>query len=88
VQDAVEQNELSKDIYKILDELPEVYRSVITLIDINELDYAEAAQALRVPVGTVKSRLARARLQIQEKLRNRLGYTRGFAVPSAGINAC
>lgn len=88
VQDAVEQNELSRDIYKILDELPDVYRSVVTLIDINELDYAEAAQALRVPIGTVKSRLARARLQMQEKLRNRLGYTRGFAVPSAGINAC
>lgn len=87
VQDAVEQNELSRDIYKILDELPDVYRSVVTLIDINELDYAEAAQALRVPIGTVKSRLARARLQMQEKLRNRLGYKRGFAVPSAGINA-
>lgn len=87
VQDAVEQNELSRDIYKILHELPDVYRSVITLIDINELDYAEAAQALRVPIGTVKSRLARARLQMQEKLKNRLGYKRGLAVPNACVNA-
>jgi len=69
VQDIQEQNELSRDIYKMLDELPEVYRSVITLIDVNELDYTEAAQILEVPIGTVKSRLARARLQMKNKLR-------------------
>ena len=68
VQESVEQIQESTQLYKMLDELPEVYRSVITLIDINELDYSEAAEALRVPVGTVKSRLARARLQMQKKL--------------------
>ena len=69
VEQAVEQHESSRQIYKVLDELPEVYRSVITLVDINELDYAEAAQALRVPIGTIKSRLARARIRMQKKLR-------------------
>lgn len=68
VQATVEQNELSRDIYRLLDELPEVYRSVVTLIDLYELDYTEAARALNVPIGTVKSRLARARLQLKEKL--------------------
>jgi len=68
VQESVEQNQESAQLYKMLDELPDVYRSVITLIDINELDYSEAAEALSVPVGTVKSRLARARLQMQKKL--------------------
>ncbi|MEW6406759.1 MAG: sigma factor-like helix-turn-helix DNA-binding protein, partial [Chloroflexota bacterium] len=34
-----------------------------------EMDYAEAAEVLRVPIGTLKSRLARARLQMKEKLR-------------------
>ena len=68
VQESVERNQESAQLYKMLDELPDVYRSVITLIDINELDYSEAAEALRVPVGTVKSRLARARLQMQKKL--------------------
>lgn len=68
VQETVEQNQFAKDIYKMLDELPEVYRSVITLIDLNELDYSEAAQILKVPIGTVKSRLARARLQMKQKL--------------------
>ena len=68
VQSTVEQNELSKDIYKAIDDLPDVYRSVLTLIDLHEFDYVEAAQALKIPIGTVKSRLARARLQMKKKL--------------------
>lgn len=69
VQEQVEEKEFSKTIYEALDELPDVYRSVLTLIDVHELDYAEAAEALKVPIGTVKSRLARARLQMQKRLR-------------------
>lgn len=68
VQEVVEHDELSRNVYKMLDELPDVYRSVITLIDLYELDYTEAARILKVPLGTIKSRLARARLQMQEKL--------------------
>lgn len=70
LQEIVEGHELSTQIYKALDELPESFRSVLTLIDVNEMDYTEAAQALNIPLGTVKSRLARARLQMQEKLKN------------------
>ena len=67
----------------MMDELPEVYRSVLTLIDLYELDYSEAAQALKVPIGTIKSRLARARLQMQEKLRNRVHYHSPLPAPQA-----
>ena len=74
IEEDLENKELSRDIYALLDQLPEAYRTVITLIDINELDYSEAAQALGVPMGTVKSRLARGRLQMQQKLRNCIGY--------------
>jgi RNA polymerase sigma-70 factor (ECF subfamily) len=74
VQSTVEQNELSKDIYKAIDDLPDVYRSVLTLIDLHELDYVEAAQALKIPIGTVKSRLARARLKLKEKLKSRAEF--------------
>ena len=52
-----------------VEKLPEAYRSVITLVDIHEFDYQEAARALGIQVGTVKSRLARARLQIANSLR-------------------
>jgi RNA polymerase sigma-70 factor (ECF subfamily) len=78
VQDAVEQNDLSKNIYKMMDELPQAYRTVLTLIDINELDYVEAAEALKVPIGTVKSRLARARMKMKSKLQNCLEVSANF----------
>lgn len=58
----------SKELYKMLDELPEVFRTVIILIDIYELDYTEVAAALNALIGTVKSWLARARLQMKMKL--------------------
>lgn len=68
VQDIVEQDEFSKSIYKLVDELPDVYRTILTMIDMHEFDYAETANALNIPVGTVKSCLARARLQMKNRL--------------------
>jgi RNA polymerase sigma-70 factor (ECF subfamily) len=78
VESSVEEKELSRELYGILQELPNVYRSVLVLIDVNGLDYIEAAQALQIPVGTVKSRLARARLQMQVKLRKNVEGMRRF----------
>ena len=68
VQDTVEQSEFSRDLYQLIDELPAVYRTVLTLVDLHDFDYAEAADALKIPIGTVKSRLARVRYKISEKL--------------------
>lgn len=61
----VEMTELEQAIQSGLREMPPDYRIVITLIDINGLDYAEAAHILSLPLGTVKSRLARARLKLR-----------------------
>jgi RNA polymerase sigma-70 factor (ECF subfamily) len=69
VERIVEQAEFSTDLARLVDELPEVYRTVLTLIDMYEFDYAEAAQALQIPMGTVKGRLARARLRLIKSLR-------------------
>jgi len=69
VQVTVEQNEEAEYIYRMLGELPEAYRMVLTLVDLYEFDYTETAKALNVPLGTVKSRLVRARLQMREKLK-------------------
>jgi RNA polymerase sigma-70 factor (ECF subfamily) len=57
----VEQQERANAVHQLLAQLPEEHRQVLLLIDLNELNYKEAAEVLRVPVGTVKSRLARAR---------------------------
>ena len=80
VEAAVQGNEESRRLYQMLDELPIPYRSVITLIDIYELDYTEAAQILNIPLGTVKSRLARARMQMKHKLKGNLNMSLSWAV--------
>jgi RNA polymerase sigma-70 factor (ECF subfamily) len=48
--------------------LPGEFRTVVVLADIQGLDYAEVAVAAHVPLGTIKSRLARARLRLRECL--------------------
>lgn len=67
-QAEVESTEFSQNLHRWLDELPMPFRSVITLVDLNGIDYVEASRALGIPVGTVKSRLARARMQIRRKM--------------------
>lgn len=49
--------------------LPPAYREVVVLRDLEELDYVQTARALGCPVGTVRSRLHRARALLMEKLR-------------------
>ncbi|MBP8005216.1 MAG: sigma-70 family RNA polymerase sigma factor, partial [Elusimicrobia bacterium] len=56
------------DFQKALDALPEEYRAAVLLYDLQGLSYDETAQALEVPVGTVRSRLARGRRRMQESL--------------------
>lgn len=51
-----------------LDDLPDAFRSVIELVDVHGLSYAEAADMLGVPVGTVMSRLHRGRRRIRTRL--------------------
>ena len=48
--------------------LPRRYREVVLLCDLEELDYADAAAVLRCPIGTVRSRMHRARGLLFEKL--------------------
>ena len=49
--------------------LPRRYREVVLLCDLEELDYADAAVVLRCPIGTVRSRMHRARALLLEKLK-------------------
>ncbi len=55
-------------VSEALDSLPGRFRPVVELVDIDGLSYAEAAEALGVPVGTVMSRLHRARIRIRDRL--------------------
>jgi RNA polymerase sigma factor (sigma-70 family) len=67
-EETTERAELSKALQHCLNGLPVEFRSVVVLVDIQGLDYIEAAQAIGKPLGTVKSRLARARLRLRDCL--------------------
>jgi RNA polymerase sigma-70 factor (ECF subfamily) len=60
--------------------LPENYREVVVLCELDELSYEDAAAALDCPVGTVRSRLHRARAILVEKLRDVQPMRRASAV--------
>lgn len=52
-----------------LDQLPHDFREALLLVDVQELNYQEVATVLGVPLGTIKSRVSRARAQMREALR-------------------
>ncbi len=62
-------DEAAAALYAALDELPERYRSAVALCDLEEKSYEDAARLMECPVGTVRSRLHRARALLGEKLR-------------------
>lgn len=68
----LETAEAGELVQKALLELDEESRIVIVLRDIEDKPYEEIAQALEVPVGTVKSRLSRARAALKERLKKRV----------------
>lgn len=59
---------LREDIQRAVDALPEVFRVVVVLSDLEGFSYRECAEILKVPVGTVRSRLARGRALLQKAL--------------------
>ncbi len=82
-----EADEVEHAIQHCLNNLPLEFKTVVVMADIQGMDYTEVALTIRVPLGTIKSRLARARLRLRECLQ-------GFAelLPASyrleeGINA-
>lgn len=67
-EEAAERAELSQALQRCLDELPEDFRTVVILVDIQGFDYSDASDVIRKPLGTVKSRLARARVRMRDCL--------------------
>jgi RNA polymerase sigma-70 factor (ECF subfamily) len=64
----LERGELEEALHRAIAELPEERRIVVVLRDVEGLAYEEIAEVLTLPVGTVRSRLHRARLDLKEKL--------------------
>jgi RNA polymerase sigma-70 factor, ECF subfamily len=66
--EALEQKELRKALTRAMDSLPEKYRTVLILRDVQHLSITETAQALGLSEANVKTRLCRARLQMRDGL--------------------
>jgi RNA polymerase sigma-70 factor, ECF subfamily len=76
---------LDDEIVRAIDALPDEYRTTVVLSDIQELRYAEIAEILGIPEGTVKSRLFRGRRLLQRQLRGyaeEMGYVKPLALAS------
>lgn len=63
-----EERKLAQLVQYSLNRLDVEQRTVVVLVDQHDFDYQEAAQVLGIPIGTVKSRLARARMRVQQLL--------------------
>jgi RNA polymerase sigma-70 factor, ECF subfamily len=80
-EDEVLSKYLDEDVYKALNDLPINFRMPVILADIEGLSYKEIAEALQIPIGTVMSRISRARRQLQQSLWN-YAQERGYVTMS------
>jgi RNA polymerase sigma-70 factor (ECF subfamily) len=62
---------LTPDVQAAIDELPPAFREAVWLRDVEEFSYAEIAEMLNIPQGTVMSRISRGRRLLFERLRHR-----------------
>ncbi len=74
LREKIEKETLNDEISNAISSLPEKFKSVIVLRDIEDLPYEEIAEALEIPIGTVRSRLHRARALLFAKLKE---YAKG-----------
>jgi len=65
-EDSVDENSKITSLRKIIGELPEKYAEIITLIDLQEMKYEEAAEILELSKSAVRSRISRAREKLSE----------------------
>jgi RNA polymerase sigma factor (sigma-70 family) len=64
----------SQAVRHAIDDLPVHYRETLLLCEVEEMSYQEIAEILSIPIGTVMSRLARARKEVRESLPTASGY--------------
>jgi RNA polymerase sigma-70 factor (ECF subfamily) len=74
----VEMRELAVVIQDCIQKLPLEFRAIVILVDVQGFDYSETSQAVGRLLGTVKSRLARARLRLRECLGSDVMETGGY----------
>lgn len=81
--ESIARSQTSTAVWKAVLSLPEHYREVVVLCDLQELSYAETAQAMGCALGTVRSRLHRAHEMLARKLQSSPPALSGFAGDAA-----
>jgi RNA polymerase sigma-70 factor (ECF subfamily) len=69
-EEITERKQLQQAVQSVLEQVKPVYRAAVVLVDLQGLDYEEASAVLGVPVGTLKSRLARGRMMLRALIEN------------------
>jgi len=83
---AFEHGNLDHDVQRALDDLPPEYRAAVVLCDIEGLSYEEIAVTLGIKIGTVRSRIHRARARLRESLEHRAPVSHAGAVSGTGAD--
>ena len=65
----IEHQRIANDILDELRKLPAIYKDVLIMREVNELSYEEISEILGISIGTVKSRISRARSMIRDKVK-------------------
>lgn len=82
-EETIVRSELQQAILSGLETLPSIFRIAVTLVDVQELSYEEAAFVMGISMGTLKSRLARGRLMFRKAFMKRV-RAEGFAYELTG----
>ncbi len=69
------QNQVSNYVNEFIDKLPEKYSTILTMFYLNDMTHEEICDATRLPLGTVKNRIFRAKERFKELLTDKLGMT-------------
>jgi RNA polymerase sigma-70 factor (ECF subfamily) len=81
-EEPVRQHLQDKEVLNALDKLPRQFREVIVLADVEDFAYREIAEMLRIPMGTVMSRLNRGRKLLRTQLS---GYAEQLGIETARV---
>jgi RNA polymerase sigma-70 factor (ECF subfamily) len=76
----VPQNLKDEEVLAAIEKIPQQYREAVLLADVEELAYKEIAEVLRIPVGTVMSRLSRGRKLLRKELAD---FAESYRIKSA-----
>lgn len=67
----IEKNETNKELYELIQKLPQKYKEILLLFYYKDLTYEEISEILEIPEGTVRSRLSRAREKLKKMMNER-----------------